>query len=149
MYFTKTQIDSLVEFYNVCLFRLLNIRLFGLNWLDQKKMLKNFMILPLKLRICYRLNLFVYKILNKHILGNFYSKLEFKDQGYLRDRELVTVPDIRTNYGRLSLVYFLPRFINNVMKASFNLDLKMFKQQLNVNLDLIFENLSKNFFNFS
>jgi hypothetical protein len=86
--------------------------------------------------------------MNNQILSNFLTKLIFKDPSFFRNRELVEVPDIRTNYGRLSLSYFLPRFINCVLKSAYNLDFKLFKQQLNGNLELIFENFCKNFNNF-
>lgn len=149
VYLTKMQVENLAKFYSICLYRLLGIKLLDFDVQEQKERLEKFLILPFKYRICYRISMFVYKIMNKQILSNFYSKLVFKDSAYFRCRELVDVPDIRTNYGRLSLTYFLPRFVNNVMKSAFHLEMKMFKQQLNSNLNLIFENFCKNFNNFS
>lgn len=149
IYFNKKQIDSMTKFYNICLYRLLGFKLFDLAECEQLKLLSGVNLLPFKLRVCYRLNIFCYKVMNKLILNDFYSKLDFKDRrDYFRSRELVQVPDIRTVYGRASFGYFLPKFINNVLKEAFNLEFKLFKEHLINNLTIIFNNFCQTFYNF-
>ena len=63
-----------------------------------------------------RLNIFFYKIVNKQIFTNCYSKLFFNDQLSLRNRELVHVPFERTKFGCIRLSIFLPNFKNNTLK---------------------------------
>ena len=122
VFLSKWQIEKLTKFYNVCLFRLLDVKIFDYSDNEQLIALKKFNLLPFKMRICYRLNLFCFKIFVT--LKNFFSNLKFKASTYsLRQNDLVETADIRTNYGRLSLSYFLPRFINNVIRHSYQLDL--------------------------
>jgi len=143
VFLSKRQIEKLTKFYNVCLLRLLDVKIFDYSDNEQLIALKKFNLLPFKMRICYRLNLFCFKILNNLTLKNFFSNLKFKASTYsLRQNDLVETAKIRTNYGRLSLSYFLPRFINNVIRHSYQMDFKLFKQHLNNNLLTIFTNYS-------
>ena len=66
-------------------------------------------------------------MVNKKI--NFYNKLVFNDQFSFRKREL-HVPSERTKGGSTRLSIFLPNFINNVLKNSFNLNINEFCNSL-------------------
>lgn len=76
VYLNKTQVESLEKFYNVCLFRLLNLNLFDLSISDQYKVLKEHNLLPFRMRLLIRLGKFCNKILNKVMLIQFQRKLE-------------------------------------------------------------------------
>ena len=82
--------------------------------------------------------------MNNQILKSFYKNLKFKDKMFFRNRDLVMVPDIRANFGRASLGYFLPRFI---LKDSYLLSAKDFKSYLSLNLDKLFLLFLNNFSN--
>ena len=147
VYMNKTQIEKIEKFHKIILFRLLNTRLFGLNHQEQKSQLVRFNLLPIRLRIFFRLNIFCHKIMNNQILKSFYKNLKFKDKLFFRNRDLVIVPDIRANFGRASLGYFLPRFLNIILKDSYSLSAKDFKSYLSLNLDKLFLLFLNNFSN--
>jgi len=73
VYLTKTQIESLEKFHKVCLFRLLGIKVFGMNSNEQLEVLAKYNILPYKMRIFQRFNSLFHKIINNNILNNFYE----------------------------------------------------------------------------
>ena len=83
VYLTKTQIESLEKFYNVCLFRLLNIRLFGLEIDEQYKILEEFNLLPFRMRLFVRLSKFCHKVLTRNILVRFHDNLKFKSKSFI------------------------------------------------------------------
>ncbi len=97
--------------------------------------------------IFYRLNIFGYKIMNKKILINFFQDLKFKDASFFRNRELLEVPDKRSASGRMTFTYFLPKFVNLILKNSYNLILSDFKKSFFTNISLNY-NLFSNNFNF-
>lgn len=146
VYFNKTQMESLEKFYNVCLFRLLGIELFGLESFEQLETLKRFNLIPYKMRIFNKFNNLFYNIVNKNILFNFSASLKFKEKSFFRSREIVEQPDIRTNFGRASLSYMLTKYINKILKNSFNLSFKDYKSSLNINFIILFNEFLNNFY---
>ena len=125
---------------------MIGLKLFDLNIDDQKNLLFRFNILPFKMRIFNRLNIFCYKILNQQILiNNFFQKLKFKNASFFRNRELLEVPDIRSNLGRTTFNYFLPKFVNTILKNSFNLNMKDFSQYFFTNLSINYKIFANNF----
>ena len=107
---------------------------------SQLKTLEELRIYPFKIWLFYRLNIFCFKIVNKQILINFYNKLVFNDQLSIRKRELVHVPFERTKGGSTRLSIFLPNFINNGLKNSFNLNINDFCNSLSNNIIVNFSN---------
>ena len=86
--------------------------------------------------------------MNKLILKDFYSKLIFNDPKFIQNRKLVKVPDIRSSFGRSFFSYFLPKFINSILKHSGNLPPDMFNQGVFSNLLINFNSFSNNFNHF-
>ena len=147
VYLTKTQIDSLEKFYNVCLFRLLNLNLFYLSVLGQFKILKDYNLLPFRMRLVMRLGKFCHKIMNEVILVPFQRKLDFKNQNSaLRFVDLVEEPFMKTNFAQRSLEYFLPRFINKVLRNWYQLSVEDFDKAIKQNVEIFFNNFDINFF---
>ena len=54
---------------------------------------------------------------------------------FFRNREIVEQPDIRTNNGRESLTYVFAKYINKIIRNSFNLSFKDYKSSLNINFN--------------
>ena len=147
IFFGEKLILSLEKFFNICIFRLTGVKLFNLNIFEQKSLLVKFNILPYKMRVFSRITIFCYKIAKNQVLKNFYSQLVFKNASYFRNREIVEVPDIRSKAGRSTFTYFLPKFINLILRNSINFPLSDFKHNLNDNIQ-IFYRIFDSFFNF-
>jgi hypothetical protein len=147
VYLTKTQIESLEKFHKVCLFRLLGIKVFGMNSNEQLEVLAKYNILPYKMRIFQRFNSLFHKIINNNILNNFYENLVFKDKLNLRDRDPLEQPNIRTEDGRRSLTYVLPKYVNKVIRHIFNYPWKLFDQVINQSFATYFKLFEDNFYN--
>ena len=112
IHFSKTLLNNLENFFNVCIYHLFKKPLSDLTIYSQLKTLEELRIYPFKIRHFYRLNIFCYKIVNKQILINFYNKLVFNDQLSFRKRELVHVPFERTKGGSTRLsIFLIPNFI--------------------------------------
>ena len=139
IYYPKHLIDQLEKLYNYCLFKLCNIKLsvksyktfIPLDLQAQSNLLKDFNLMPFRYRLFYRLSLFSYKILNRQILLNIFSSIQFHDTETLeRQRKqhfsLCATPNWRTYAGTKRLSYFLPNFVNVVLKNSFNLSFNDF-----------------------
>ena len=144
--FFKTLVDSIINFDKIdkiCIHRLFNLSLFGLNISDQYNNLKCLSLLPIKLRFFYNLCTFSYKIVNKKILIDFYKQLKIvNDQNNIRtcyNKNIYAVPFARINFSSSRLSVFLPNFLNKVLKYSTNLNLIMFCQSIRTNI-LIFYN---------
>jgi hypothetical protein len=133
----------------------LKLKLFGLNCSAQSFLLEKFKLLPYRMRLCFRLNIFCHKVVKKIFLSSFSNNLLFKNNccnltscngNCSRRKELVFVPDIRTNFGRQSFGYFLPKLLNCIIKDNYILDVKEFCLYLKNNLTSLFESFIKNFF---
>ena len=70
VYFSKYVVNQLERLHNLCIFRLLNIKLKFIDTVDQLLVLKPLNLFPYKFRIFYRLSLFSHKIMNDEILPN-------------------------------------------------------------------------------
>ena len=57
------------------------------------------------------------------------------------------MPDIRSKAGRYTFTYFLPKFINLILRNSISFTLNEFKHNLHNNIK-IFLGIFDNFFNF-
>ena len=158
IYYPKHLIDQLEKLYNYCLFKLCNIKLsvksyktfIPLDLQAQSNLLKDFNLMPLRYRLFYRLSLFSYKILNRQILLNIFSSIQFHDTETLeRQRKqhfsLCATPNWRTYAGTKRLSYFLPNFVNVVLKNSFNLSFNDFNSFITDNLRLLYDNFCKVF----
>ena len=114
--------------------KLTNICLFNFDIKQQSIVLEEFNILPFKLRLFYRLNLLIYKVMNQIYLKKYFDYLKFNNKSHLRNTELLDVPFEGTKFGMARLSIFLPRFVNIVMKNSFNLKFRDFNEFLKLNL---------------
>ena len=148
IYYRKNVIDSLVKFFNVCLFRLFKLKLFSSSLEEQICLLEKFGILPLRLRFFYRISFLIYKIMNGKQLTAFRVRPVVNEyKARLRRTELLSVPSETTVFGSHRLSIFLPRFVNSVLKSSYQLELPQFKQFLRDNFFVLFNNfISENFF---
>ena len=72
--------------------------------------------------------------MNQNFLVKFFENLKFNEKSHLRNTELLNVPFEGTKFGMGRLSIFLPRFVNIIMKNSFNLHFKEFNEFLNLNL---------------
>ena len=85
--------------------------------------------------------------MNGKTLLNFFVNLNFNTNSRnLRCIELLSVPFEKTKFGSHRLSIFLPRFINVVIKNSFQLNFCNFKQFLINNLTILFNNSIKDAF---
>ena len=148
-FFNKKLFCNIVKFYNLCIYRLLNINIFHMSTLEQNEILCKYNIMPLSMRFFLKMNYFCYKIVNKLILKGYHKELIFKESLYFRDREIVALPNIKSTYGRLSFFYFLPKFLNKIIKHSSNLPWKEFKMSTLVNLNCKFKIFLDNFLTFN
>jgi hypothetical protein len=142
IYFPKSLIDVIERFFNICIFRLFKIKLTGLSLDDQARLLKEHNILPFKYRYFYRICIFSFNIMNNKILNNIRAKLKFRQE--FRFRNINTIVELdkieKTKFGSHRLSVFLVNFINKVIKFSFQLDLKLFKQSMMENISINFKN---------
>ena len=107
VYFSKTLLNRIERFYNICLFRLTGISILNYSLIQQLPILKPFNLLPYKIRLFNKLNTFCYNIINNKILSCFKREIIFNKLGYLRHTEDAKVPFERTKFGlaRLSVFY--------------------------------------------
>ena len=131
VYLNKTQVNSIEKFHKVVLFRLLQVKLFGLDSLSQLPLLQQFNLMPYRLRLCSRLIIFSHKVVNNVLLSSFGNNLLFKENccnissctgACSRRKQLVSVPDIRTNFGRQSFAYFFPMILNVIIKENYKMN---------------------------
>ena len=80
--------------------------------------------------------------MNNKILNNIRAKLKFRQE--FRFRNINTIVELdkieKTKFGSHRLSVFLVNFINKVIKFSFQLDLKLFKQSMMENISINFKN---------
>jgi len=144
IYFNKTLIANLEKFFNTCIYRLFNLELFKLNLNQQLELLEEYKLFPLKIRIFYRINIFCYKILNKQILPDFFNKLIFQEAAHVRKCKKIKIVKDPFEKGESSkftdmrLSVFLPKFINAIVKYSFNLNFIDFSSSLKNNLVVLY-----------
>jgi hypothetical protein len=83
------------------------------------------------------------------ILVPFYNKLCFKDLSFARrgrNNEILDVPFEGTISGSQRLGVFLPKFINTVLKSSYEHNFKDFDNSTISNIHILYNNFSKIFF---
>ena len=102
--------------------------------------------MPFKMRIFYRLSLFSYKILNKQFLVNIFDSVAFvaqetNDKHRSQYYSYCNMPRWSTYAGMKRLSYFLPNFVNVVIKHTYNFKLSDYKLYILKN----FKNLYNNF----
>ena len=167
IYYSKSQIDQLEKLYNYCLFKLCHIKLnqeylstrvdkngkritklgfSPLNLDSQLAILGKFNLMPFKMRIFYRLSLFSYKILNKQFLVNIFDSVAFvaqetNDKHRSQYYSYCNMPRWSTYAGMKRLSYFLPNFVNVVIKHTYTSKLSDYKLYILKN----FKNLYNNF----
>ena len=140
VYFNKTLLNRIERFYNICLFRLTGISLLNQPLEQQLPILKPFNMLPYKIRLFYKLNIFCYNIINYKILTYIKQNLIFNNLGYLRHTPNVQVPFERTKFGLARLSVFLPKFINIILVNSYNLSYLDFRNSFFSNLSILLNN---------
>ena len=59
--------------------------------------------------------------MTNQILNNFFINLIFNERLSLRDREILKLPNIKSNTDRQSFGYFFSKFVNTVIKHTYNL----------------------------
>ncbi len=78
VYLNKTQLKNMEKFQKVALFRLLNVKLFGLDHLTQKATLDKYKLMPYLMRLCLRLSTLCHKVTNKLLLISFSNNFSNK-----------------------------------------------------------------------
>ena len=157
VYFSSHIISEIEKLYNFCIYHLFNIKLKYFSIFDQLNLLKKLNILPFKCRLLLRISYFSYKIMNNVYLNNIKNSLileKFKPNIVTRsythkdeigyNSHIYKMPFCRTMFGNNCLSYFLPKFINFIMKDTYNLTFYSFKKNILQNiykLFLIFERL--------
>ena len=126
-----------------------------LSTLDQEIILQKFNLQPYKIRLLQRISIFAYKLLNKQILKKFRNNLiDFVDQtksirlinkNAFVIKDIFSLPFVNTMHGKFRLSFFLPNFVNKIIRNSYNLSYNEFSKHLNDNL-LLFYNDFNNFF---
>ena len=123
-YFNKTLLQSLENFFNICLYRLLDLDIIHLSIADQFSILGKFNLSPLRVRLFFRVNFLIYKVMNRQTLCFLYDSLIFTQMSILRRPNLVSVPLVKTRFQILSFRLFLPTLVNKSLRNSYNLTLK-------------------------
>ena len=103
------------------------MNLLNFDIVKQRSILEKFGLLPILLRFFVKLNMFSYKILMNLLLNKFHANIEFKYSTLYRESrysEVVKVPNLISNPGRSSFSFFLPKFVNIVIKNAFNHSMK-------------------------
>ena len=142
-YFNKTLLQSLENFFNICLYRLLDLDIIHLSIADQFSILGKFNLSPLRVRLFFRVNFLIYKVMNRQTLCFLYDSLIFTQMSILRRPNLVSVPLVKTRFQILSFRLFLPTLVNKSLRNSYNLTLKDFGSYLKQHLFLLFNEFEK------
>ena len=144
VYMNKTLIDKISKVYNFSIYMMLGISLHLLDDNQQFNVLKPINLFPFKFRLLYRFSLFSYKILNKTILTNIYQRLKFRSYDRsLRNISVLNIFVCKTSCGYKRLTYFLSKFVNKIVKFSFQLEVKDFKNFILTNLINFYEQFNK------
>jgi hypothetical protein len=141
VYMSRCHIERISRLYNYCIFILLKIKLAFLSDSDQYIILKQFNLFPYKYRLFYRFCTFSYKIIKQISLLNIFNKLVHKT--YTKSFRLSTLqvyelPTCKTKSGQKRLSYFLPKFVNLILKNAYNLNLIDFQQSILSNINILF-----------
>ena len=153
IYFRSTLIKQLEKLFNNCLYFLLKVNLKNADVVDQEKELKRFNIFPFKLRLFTKFCFFSFKVVNRMIHDSFCAKLvpwsvnhnsgryELRSSQKLKDSNTIDVnranvfevPELKYKDSQLSVTFFIPNFVNNVIKNSIRLSYKDFSNFINSN----------------
>ena len=129
LYFSNTLLDNIKGLYNNALFHLLRLNFRGKSIDEQYIILKPLNLLPFKFRILYRFSTFCYKILDKVILNSLYEGLTVNTNikhTRSKTRNIFVIPRCVTLKSSKRLSNYLPLFLNNVLRYSYNLSLNYF-----------------------
>ena len=119
-----------------------------MNVIEQKKFLVKYKLLPFKMRLLVKLNNFIYKILNKSYHIKITHDLTLTERRYIRKnscQNIFKIPVIKNDAGRATLSYFIPKYINIIIKHSFSLPFNDFKKSFFDNLCIYYELFINNF----
>lgn len=136
---SKRLINELIRILVFLLFEQPNLKL----------LLENFKLMPYCMSLCFRLNIFCHKVIKKIFISflviiNYLSLISCNGK-CSRLNEIVSMPDIRTNFGRQSFGYFLPNLLNFIIKDNFLLNVKDICLFIWKNLNFLRESFIKNF----
>jgi len=126
LYFSNGIINKISNIYNNCIRILFNINLKQIDVTDQLDILKDLNLLPFKLRLLYRFSIFAYKILNKITLTDLIL-INTSHSHSTRNTNIYVVLNEKSLLCSRRLSIFLPKFVNIVLRHSFNLKYYDFK----------------------
>ena len=153
VYFSHTLINQIEHLFNSIIKKLLRIDLTNLSYDNQLSILKDVNILPFKIRLFYRFSLFSYKLLNSNCLLKICKSFEYNQNSISynynlrnQDSKIVNIINRRTKSGDKCLSFILSKFVNNIIKHSYNLNLKDYKSCIFSNLLNQFNLFNDSFF---
>jgi Reverse transcriptase (RNA-dependent DNA polymerase) len=142
VYFSKTLLCSLDNFFSVCLARLLNLDIKHLDVKDQFVLLSKFNLLPFRIRLFHRVSNLCFKIMNKHSL-EFLHCTNLDIGGRLRNSNIVMRPKVNSVFSSLSFNVFIPNLINKCLRNCFKLPLKEFLSCIRQNTLIFYTSFEK------
>ena len=149
IYHSKSNIQKLANYYNHCLFALLNLKEVIIISTDDFNKLNNqlftYGISAFQHRIILRISIFAYKLLFDNCFPvTLKNQIEFnlkENQSYnLRSANTVKQPNaiIHNDYGLLTFPYFHYKLINKFKLYEIKDDLVSFNYRINNNINLLF-----------
>ena len=137
IYYSRSNLHQLEKLYNFCFLKLLNINLKYTAHQDQIAILKQFRLLPFRVRLYFKVSIFTYNISCGRFLDCIKQKLRENKITYnLRSKRQFVAPRIRTMFGGRRLLNFYCQAINNVFSSACKLDFKLFIEALRANFSI-------------
>ena len=141
IYMCKTLLNRFNRFFNCCIFRLFKLNLHNMNINEQANVLAQYNLCPYYYRIIERFAVFSKKIMDNFILNNIKCKLIIKINAYnLREKtyEKYNVPKHALNDGKRRISIFLPKFLNKILKNSYNNSFSQLKKHILSNMNTFY-----------
>ena len=139
IYMCKTLLNRFNRFFNCCVYQMLKINIHSESIEKQAEILKKYNITPFYYRLIERFAVFSRKIMKNIILTNIKEKLVIRNTTYLlrsNQCDLFVVPKHAILEGKRRLSIFLPKFINKIMKNSYeNKTSKKFLKYISNNIE--------------
>ena len=148
IYYPKKTIQKLANYYNYCLYKLLNIRhkVYDSNDFNSlNNLLNNFKLDCFQHRIIKRLSSFIYKVLNykespKQLRSYLYQNVSLAKPYNLRNKFDYVLP-LKGNFNdkmEETFQHFFPKFMNCFLKEDLNLKFRLYTIRINNNVNRIF-----------
>ena len=135
IYMSKTLLTRFNRFFCKCIYKLLKLNIHNLNIEEQANILANYNIRPYFYRLIERFAIFSKKIMINDILSNIKDKLQTRTNKFnVRTFDSFKVPKNITFDGKRRISVFLPKFLNKILKNSYNNSYSDLKKHFSSNM---------------